>query len=207
MKNYTVGVVDDGTLPDIDGTIPAGTVLTLPDSNNVTKSYYVANNSFGNSVVCDRFDGDTITGQLPGYLTVRSTDCFSVRYALMEKHKVYKKFSSFMNEYRKHKRDYEIKIHDYFVMGNEVIQIKINTPISITFMNKKENKTEKICSLGDYSNDLLATCVTKFLDRHGEEFMELIEEELKKDVKEYARQEGERMKESMELVDIIKNME
>ena len=199
-------IANNGTLPDVDGTIPEGTIVTLADPS-ANKTYYVANNSFGNSIVCDRFDSDTISGQLPGYHTVRSTDCFSARYALMEKHKVYKKFSSFMNEYRKHKRDYEIKIHDYFVMGNEVIQIKINTPISITFMNKKENKTEKICSLGDFSNDLLSTCVTKFLDKHGEEFMELIEEELKKDVKEYARQEGERMKESLELVDIIKNME
>ena len=195
------------TLPEIDGSIPEGSVVALTNSDN-SKSYYVANNNFGNSIVCDRFDTDTITGQLPGYHTIRpGSDSISGRFALMEKHKVYKKFSSLMDNYRKNKKVYEIKVYDYFVMGNDIIQIKLNTPISISFINKKTNSQEKICSLGDYSNDVISSCVTKFLDKHSEEFMELIEEELKKDMKEFAKQEKERMKENMELVDIIQDVE
>lgn len=195
------------TLPEVDGSIPEGSVITFDNSDN-SKSYYVAKNSFGNSLVCDRFDTDAITGQLPGYHTIRpASDSISGRFALMEKHKVYKKFSSLMNNYRKNKKEYEIKVYDYFVMGNDIIQIKLNTPISISFINKKTNSQEKICNLGDYSNDVISSCVTKFLDKHSEEFMELIEEELKKDMKEFAKQESQRMKENMELVDIIQDVE
>ena len=99
------------TLPEIDGSIPEGSVVALTNSDN-SKSYYVANKNFGNSIICDRFDSDAITGQLPGYHTVRpGFDSISGRFALMEKHKVYKKFSSLMDNYRKNKKVYEIKVY------------------------------------------------------------------------------------------------
>lgn len=195
------------TLAEIDGSIPKDSLVSFTNSDNLN-SCYVTNNNFGNSIVCDRFDTGTIAGQLPGYHTTRPAyNIINGRFALMEKHKVYKKFSSLMNNYRKNKKEYEINVHDYFVMGSDIIQIKLDTPISISFINKKTNSQEKICKLGDYSNDVLSSCVAKFLDEHSEEFMELIEEELKKDMKEFAKQESKRMKESMELVDIIQDIE
>lgn len=194
-SNYITSIVDDGTLPDTSG--------CLVQANSDAYSYVKIDPSH-------QWVDNQITGTIwaGGYHAPSSSLTSYSKFALSEKHKVYKIFSSLMNTYRKDKRKFEIRVNDNYSIGNSSIRISMeHNPISITFFNKKENQTEVICSIGDSQNEVLAECVSKFIEKHAEEFMYFAEEELKKDLKEFAKKERGRLEESMEYVDMIKDME
>ena len=196
MKNYTVGIVDNGTLPDTSG--------SFVQANGVLSNNYVTIDPSRQWV------DNTIAGTIwpGGYHTPSSSLTSYSKFALSEKHKVYKIFSSLMKTYKKNKKNFEIRVNDEYAIGGGNIRIQMqNQPIHITFFNKKEGKTETICSIGESQNEVLAGCVGKFIEKNAEEFMYFVEEELKKDLKEFAEKERGRLEESMEYIDMIKNME
>lgn len=189
-------IVDDGTLlPNASGSIVT--------SNNIASQTELtyASNSLDASVYVSDF----------GYHTKTSTHVDL--YDLQERHKTYKILDSVMTEYRKHKNQYDINIcggsktFSVYTLPNEAITIKLNTNLGISFFNNKENKIETIEKISDYASGILQDCVVEFLDKHSEEFMELVVSNVKRDVVQYAKQEGKKIKDQLEFVEIIENME
>lgn len=185
-------VCDDATLP-----ITNGNVII----NKNSKSYVTAvDGSFIYPDGCDF-----------GYHSTTST--YTIPYDLQERHKTYKILNYIMSEYKKHKKMYDINIcggskkFSLYTLQNEAITIKMNTTLGISFFNNKENKIETIEKISDYASDILQDCVVEFLDKHSEEFMELVVSNVKRDVIQYAKQEGKKIKDQLEFVEMIEKME
>lgn len=191
-------IVDDGTIPDTTGSI------VVNRNNYVTAAGTSASNSIDASSLTYPSVHDF------GYHTVMPT--YTNPYNLQERHKTYKILNSVMSEYKKHKKWYDIKIcggssNNVYLIPNEAITIKMNTSLGISFFNTKENKNENVGRISEQSSEVLQDCIVEFLQKHAEEFMELVVENVKKDVVQYAKQEGDRIKDQLEFVEMIEKME
>lgn len=194
ITGQIVRVEDDGTIPNTNGNVALG-------CNNKIYTTAVDNSIAAGSIIgsCDF-----------GYHTAMPT--YTSPYDLQERHKTYKILSSVMSEYKKHKKWYDITIcggssNNIYLIPNEAITIKINTSLGISFFNNKENKIENVGRISEQSSEILQDCIVEFLQKHAEEFMELVVENVKKDVIKYAKQEGDRIKDQLEFVEMIEKME
>ena len=181
-------IVDDGTIPDTTGSIA------------VNRNNYVSAVGTSSMISSPEF----------GYHTTIPT--YTNPYNLEERHKTYKILNSVMSEYKKHKKWYDIRIcggssNNIYMIPNEAITIKMNTSLGISFFNTKENKVENVGRISEQSSEILQDCIVEFLQKHAEEFMELVVENVKKDVIKYAKQEGDRIKGQLEFVEMIEKME
>lgn len=191
-------IVDDGTIPDTTGSI------VVNRNSYVTATGTSASNSIdASSLVCPSVHDFGYHSSIPTY---------NNPYDLQERHKTYKILSSVMSEYKKHKNWYNIMIFggsssNLYMIPNEAITIKMNTGLGISFFNNKENKNENIGRISKNASDVLQNCIVEFLQKHAEEFMELVVDNVKKDVIQHAKQESEKIKDQLEFVEMIKDME
>ena len=188
-------IVDDGTIPDTTGSI------VVNRNNYVTAVGTSASNSIDAGI-------HAYAGSGFGY----HSPVYTNPYNLQERHKTYKILNSVMSEYKKHKKWYDINIcggssNNVYLIPNEAITIKMNTSLGISFFNTKENKVENVGRISEQSSEVLQDCIVEFLQKHAEEFMELVVENVKKDVVQYAKQEGDRIKDQLEFVEMIEKME
>ena len=194
-------VVDDGTLPNTTGSLTTDGIAAAVKSNNyVTFTDNCINNLDASSRVI-------IDPGLSGYHTCITPSSYNIPYSLMDRHKTYKLINSFMSEYRKHKRKYKINITEWSnYANNSIIDMHTNITLHVQLVNKDNNQTEPIEKISQYASPIIENCIMNFLCEHAEELMEKIEEATKKDVVEFAKQEGKKMKESLELVEIIQKL-
>ena len=83
----------------------------------------------------------------------------------------------------------------------------MDTNLGISFFNNKENKVENIGRISEGASGILQDCIVEFLQKHAEEFMELVVDNVKKDVVQYAKQESAKIKDQLEFVEMIEKME
>lgn len=188
-------IVDDGTIPDTTGSI------AVNRNSYVTAVGTSASNSI-DAGMC------VYSGPSFGY----HTGAYTTPYDLQERHKTYKILSSVMYQYKKHKRQYDINIcggspNNIYMIPNEAITIKLDTSLGISFFNNKENKVENVGRISEGASGILQDCIVEFLQKHAEEFMELVVENVKKDVVQYAKQESAKIKDQLEFVEMIEKME
>lgn len=188
-------IVDDGTIPDTTGSI------VVNRNSYVTAVGTSASNSIDAGI--HAYAGPSLGYHSPVYTNP---------YNLQERHKTYKILSSVMSEYKKHKNLYNIIIsggssNNLYMIPNEAITIKMSSSFGISFFNNKENKNENIGRISENASEVLQDCIVEFLQKHAEEFMELVVENVKKDVIKYAKQEGDRIKDQLEFVEMIEKME
>lgn len=186
-------IVDDGTIPDTTGSIA------------VNRNSYVTAVGTSNSIDAGIH---AYAGSGFGY----HSPVYTNPYDLQERHKTYKILSSVMSEYKKHKSLYNIIIsggssNNLYMIPNEAITIKMGTSFGISFFNNKENKNENIGRISENASEVLQDCIVEFLQKHAEEFMELVVNNVKKDVIQHAKQESEKIKDQLEFVEMIKDME
>lgn len=191
-------IVDDGTIPNTTGSI------VVNRNNYVT----AVGTSASNSIDAGSLAYPTVHDF--GYHS--SIPTYNNPYDLQERHKTYKILSSVMSEYKKHKSLYNIifsggSSNNLYMIPNEAITIKMNTSLGISFFNIKENKTENIGRISENASEVLQDCIVEFLQKHAEEFMELVVDNVKKDVIQHAKQESEKIKDQLEFVEMIKDME
>jgi len=93
------------------------------------------------------------------------------------------------------------------MIPNEAITIKMSSSFGISFFNNKESKNENIGRISENASEVLQDCIVEFLQKHAEEFMELVVDNVKKDVIQHAKQESEKIKDQLEFVEMIKDME
>lgn len=191
-------IVDDGTIPNTTGSI------VVNRNNYVT----AVGTSASNSIDAGSLAYPTVHDF--GYHS--SIPTYNNPYDLQERHKTYKILSSVMSEYKKHKNLYNIifsggSSNNLYMIPNEAITIKMNTSLGISFFNIKENKTENIGRISENASEVLQDCIVEFLQKHAEEFMELVVDNVKKDVIQHAKQESEKIKDQLEFVEMIKDME
>jgi len=188
-------IVDDGTIPDTTGSI------TVNRNSYVTAVGTSASNSIDAGI-------HAYAGSGFGY----RSPVYTNPYNLEERHKTYKILNSVMSEYKKHKKWYDINIcggspNNIYMIPNEAITIKLETSLGISFFNNKENKVENVGRISEGASGILQDCIVEFLQKHAEEFMDLVVDNVKKDVIKYAKQEGDRIKDQLEFVEMIEKME
>lgn len=186
-------IVDDVTIPDTTGSIA------------VNRNNYVTAVGTSNSIDAGIH---AYAGSGFGY----HSPVYTNPYDLQERHKTYKILSSVMYQYKKHKHQYNINIcggspNNIYMIPNEAITIKMDTNLGISFFNNKENKVENIGRISEGASGILQDCIVEFLQKHAEEFMELVVENVKKDVVQYAKQESAKIKDQLEFVEMIEKME
>lgn len=154
-----------------------------------------------------------ITGDCGGPIYATGYQSSSTRienvYSLQERHKTYKIISATISEYKKNKKNYTLGVGNYYsycISKESGLSFKINTTIDITLFNKTEQRTEKICNVSQYASPIFENCVMKFLNDHAEEFLELLESETKKDVINFAKEEGQKLKDQLEFIEELEKI-
>lgn len=185
------------TIPNTDGSIVVdNSLIASPSIQSVvgrTSSPFVYQSS-------DRVW--TVDGTLPQQ---HSTSIPIDDYNVLAKNKVYKIIKSLMNFYRKNKKDYKINFDNYYRIGGNFLTIKPTGAIQIDIISEKDNDPIKTEPIPQIIDSILNDCVVKFLNSHAEEFMELVESEVKADLIKSAKEKKDYMKDELDLIgDIIK---
>ena len=174
---------------------------------NPTVDNTLCYNAATNSIVVPDGWGSPV-GQIVGGYHSGYSSSSQIQYNLMERHKTYKIISDFMKEYKKNKKKYKIEVNDTYSMSNySLMTIQMHTTLIINLLNLTTNKYENMESIDQKAYPIVEHCIVKFLNDHAEELMESIHKAIKTDVVEFAKKEGVKIKEELELAEIIQNLE
>lgn len=160
-----------------------------------------------NSIVVPEGWGSPVGQIVGGYHSGYSSPS-QIQYSLMERHKTYQIINNFIKEYKKNKKQYKIQVNDMYSISNySIITLPMNSTLNIDLLNLITNKHENLESIDKKAHPIIEHCIIEFLNEHAEELMESIHKAIKKDVVEFAKKEGVKIKEELELAEIIQNLE